>query len=142
MTFCATRDVSQFILTEQKCLHIHKQLSPHTVFRAIHLIYYFPDKNQEAKTLWTPEDVGIFVAAHFSSCYILIYFYAECSSFKHDWVEYGNRLFAVTDPKLQMDLKQWLAVAAEGIFEWGANQFARAPESAGPHLGTEGPTGG
>ena len=36
------------------------------------------------------------------------------------------------------------AVAAEGIFEWegggrGANQFARAHESAGPPLGAEGP---
>ena len=30
------------------------------------------------------------------------------------------------------------SVAAEGIFEWGANQFARAPELAGPHLGAEG----
>ena len=33
-------------------------------------------------------------------------------------------------------------VAAEGIFEWGeANQFARAPESAWPPLGGEGPRG-
>ena len=32
-------------------------------------------------------------------------------------------------------------MATEGIFEWGggASQFARAPESAGPPLGAEGP---
>ena len=35
--------------------------------------------------------------------------------------------------------KPTASVAAEGIFEWGANQFARAPESAGPPLGAEGP---
>ena len=39
----------------------------------------------------------------------------------------------------QQYLVAWKTVAAEGIFELGANPFARAPESAGPSLGAEGP---
>ena len=34
---------------------------------------------------------------------------------------------------------QVASVAAEGIFQWGTNKFARVPESAGPPLGAEEP---